>query len=109
MTQVLLFLIFGSIVILVPLLFAYARSLGRLCEYSKEKNLPIFCQKYRSSLTLGADGYFLNELFSGKKIHEVEDAGLKRRLSFLSRLLRLQIVLGLIVVGAAIVGGFVAG
>jgi len=87
----------ASIVIIIVLLFLYARKLGAILSYSQSHDLPIFGQRYRSVLTLSADGYFLNELFSGKQIGDIDDSGLRDRLRIARKLLRLQIGLGLLV------------
>ena len=95
-----------SFAVIAVLVFLYARRLGALLSYCQRNDLPIFGQRYRSILTLSADGYFLNELFSGKQIRDVDDQELRDRLRVARNLLRLQVGLGLLVFFSALALGF---
>lgn len=84
-----------SCAVFCVLAFLYARKLGAVWSYSQKNDLPIFGQRYKSILTLSADGYFLNELFAGKQICDTEDHELRNRLRAAQTVLRWNIGLGL--------------
>ena len=88
--MLLLFLIWGW------LTFSYVRALTFVSTYCLEQGLEIFGRKYSNIYHLMADINFLNELWSGEAIETTENATLKQGLLKAGKLLKTNMVVGLV-------------
>ena len=77
----------------------YLRELKGVVAYTRVRGLEIRNTRYNDLLQIYSDVSFLNALFAGSVLDEIQDLELHQRLTNTRRLLIGQIVLGLLVFG----------
>ena len=89
----------------VGVVLLYLRELKGVVAYSRAMGLEIRNTRYNDLLQIYSDVSFLNALFAGSVLGEVQDLELHKRLTNTRRLLIGQIVLGLLVFGTFAAAG----
>ena len=97
----LLILTFGIVLL-------YLRELKGVVAYARTKALGIRNIRYNDLLHIYSDVGFLNALFAGSFLEDIQDLELRQRLKNTRRLLIGQIVLGLLVLGVFAAAGISA-
>lgn len=81
----------------VILLFSYVHSLSDIANYSKSKKIKVFGVNYENVYQVYSNLNFLNELWCGKNITNIDDLTLHSLLTKARSLLQYQLGIGFLI------------
>lgn len=88
---------FGAFILTIIFIIKYVSVLKEISRLIESRESEMFGRHYHGFVSLYSDMHFLNKLYDGKAIQEIEDIDIRTQVGKAHRLLRWQIRLGIFI------------